>query len=421
MQDMNRIITIIMLAAAMLVSCQEEIQLKPAASLFTAEPELTDTTAIFRLAVANVKAAEEPIRFPVKFGGTAEKGIDYTVSSEAFVFGGEEPVDSIVVTTLKLGTEKTLSMSVMLPEGYEAGKYTHSEYKLQDKMAFVSYTARHRSVIDSIDVAFSLNDKAGKMKALGYDVEVTMNVNREKSTAIEGTDFIFSDSTRFIIPAGETKGVLEIKSLNKQPEEGKDKIVLNLSYSDRFGEGMIGEMEISLLDEKWKALEGTWMPDSLVTDAAYMQEYWKDACTSYEDVPGYYNWDTMAFDMESLMFLPDFSSHYSYFFIGDSNLIKGKTMELELVDGSKEMIQTFIIDKTNRYFTQKNRSEDTESYIGLRLIDGETDGQQMLDLYILDHTSRFFMPELEATGKYAPEKPVAASPGLYLNLIFTKE
>ena len=94
-------------------------------------------------------------------------------------------------------------------------------------------------------------------------------------------------------------------------------------------------------------------------------------------------------------------------------------IELELADGSKENIQTFILDNTNRYFTKKDKSEDKESHIGLRLI--ESEDQQLLDLYILDHTSRFFMPELEATGKYAPEKPVAASPGLYLNLIFTKE
>ena len=405
----------------MLTSCQEETLLKPAASLFTAEPELTETTAIFRLAVANVKATEEPVRFPVKFAGTAERGIDYTVSGEAFVFGGEEPVDSIVVTTLKLGTERTLSMSVMLPDGFEAGKYTHSEYKLQDKLAFLSYTASHRSVIDSIDVAFSLNDKAGHRKSFDYDIEVTMSVDREKSTAVEGTDFIFSDSTRFVIPAGETEGMLEIKSLNRKPEEGKDRIVLNLSYPDEFGEGKTGQMEISLLDEKWKALEGSWVPDSLVTDAAYMQEYWNDACTGYEDIPELYDWDKMVFDMESLMFMPDFSSKYSYYFTGDSYLRKGKMVELELEDGSKEMIQTFVIDHTNRYFVKKNMSDDTESHIGLRVAEGETEGQQQLDLYILDHTSRLFMPELEATGKYGPEKPVAASPGLYLHLIFNKE
>lgn len=416
---MNRIITIIMLAALMLASCQEEVQLKPAASLFTEKPELTDTTAIFRLAVANVKAGDEPVRFPVNFGGTAEKGIDYSVSGDAFVFGGDSPVDSIVVKTLKLGTEKTLSLSVSLPEGFEAGKYTHSEYILHDKFAFVSFASKHRSMIDSTNVLFSLKDKSGNAKTFNKDIDILMNVDIEKSTALEGVDFIFSDSTWFTIPAGETEGVLKIESLHQQPVEGKDKIVLNMSFADEFGEGEIGEMEISLLDSKWKMLDGTWIPDSLVTDAAYMEEYWKDACASYEDVPVFYNWDKMTFDMGNLMFLPDFSSNYSYFFTGDSELKKGKVIELELADGSKENIQTFVLDNTNRYFTKKDKSEDKESHIGLRLI--ESEDQQLLDLYILDHTSRFFMPELEATGKYAPEKPVAASPGLYLNLIFTKE
>ena len=192
----------------MLASCQEEVLLKPAASFFTEKPELTDTTAVFRLAVANVKAGDEPVRFPVNFGGTAEKGIDYLVSGDAFVFGGDSPVDSIVVKTLKLGTEKTLSLSVSLPEGFEAGKYTHSEYILHDKFAFVSFAAKHRSMIDSTNVLFSLKDKSGNAKTFNKDIDILMNVDIEKSTALEGVDFIFSDSTWFTIAAGETVGVL---------------------------------------------------------------------------------------------------------------------------------------------------------------------------------------------------------------------
>ena len=65
---------------------------------------------------------------------------DYTISGDRFVFGGENPVDSIVVTTLKLGTGRTLSLSVDVPEGYAAGKYLTSEYTLQDKLAFFSFS-----------------------------------------------------------------------------------------------------------------------------------------------------------------------------------------------------------------------------------------------------------------------------------------
>ena len=136
---MKRIITIILTAAALLTSCQDEMLLQPAASLFSSKPEMTDTTAIFRLAVANIKAGENAITFPITFGGSAERGVDYTVSDDAFVFGGESPVDSIVVKTLNLGSEKTLSLTVGLPDGFEGGKYLTSEYTLHEKFAYISF------------------------------------------------------------------------------------------------------------------------------------------------------------------------------------------------------------------------------------------------------------------------------------------
>ena len=100
---------------------------------------------------------------------------------------------------------------------------------------------------------------------------------------------------------------------------------------------------------------------------------------------------------------------------------KGTVIELELPDGSTAPVQTFLIDNTNRFFSRNEKSEDKESYIGLRFISGETEDAPLLDMYVLDHTSKSFMPELEAAGKYNPEKPSAASPGLYLNMIFSKE
>ena len=100
---------------------------------------------------------------------------------------------------------------------------------------------------------------------------------------------------------------------------------------------------------------------------------------------------------------------------------KGEVIDLELPDGNTAPVQTFIIDNTNRFFSPDEISDDKESYIGLRFIPGETEDEKLLYMYILDHTSKSFMPELEASGKYSPEKPVAASPGLYLNIIFGRE
>ena len=222
---MKRTFAILSIIMAVLASCQDEMSLNPAASLFSARPEMTDTTATFRLAVANVTDSTQAISFPVTFGGTAERGTDYTVSADAFVFGGESPVESIVVTALRLGTEKTVSMAVHLPEGFEGGKYLTSEFTLHDKLAYISFANDYRMLTDSTDIVFNVTDKNGKSKAIKDSMEVFLCINTEKSTAAEGNDFIFSDSTRFVIRAGQSSGALELKSLIPEPVEGMDKII----------------------------------------------------------------------------------------------------------------------------------------------------------------------------------------------------
>ena len=42
----------------------------------------------------------------------------------------------------------------------------------------------------------------------------------------------------------------------------------------------------------------------------------------------------------------------------------------------------------------------------------------MMELYIVDHTSKSFMPELET--RYGTEKPVATEPGTYIMANFRK-
>jgi hypothetical protein len=413
---MKRIIYILALVTA-IVSCQKELPLEPAISFFGASPEIREETAVFRLAYANISDSTERV-IPVTIGGTAEKGIDYTISSDRFVFGGENPVDSIVVTTLILGTERTLSLSVNVPEGYAAGKYLTSEYTLQDKLAFFSLSNNYQMMSDSLDIAFQSFTKNGKNKALTSDAEIFLNVNKEKSTAIEGEDFAFADSSRFTIKNGQAQGSLRLKSLNPHPADGKDKIVLNLSYSEKYGPGATTEMEISLIDTLWKHLSGTWEPDSLVTDSLYMDNFWDGSCTGMEFFPKYNNRDLITFDIDKTAFTPSMKSEFKNYFSGKSGLKKGSNITLDLGEGNSADLQTFWLDNTNRYFSADQKSEDKESLIGLRFFPDNTDS---LDFYIIDYVSKSFMPELETEGKYAPEKPVAASRGLFLNHTFTRQ
>ncbi len=415
---MKKILYMIILAAAF-SACSDSISLNPAMSLFSDRPEVSDETAIFRLAVINMPEGAER-RFPVTFGGTAERGTDYEVSSDAFVFGGENPVDSIVVTTLKFGTEKTVSITVELPEGMESGKYLSSEFTLQDNPAYITFSQEHKILADSAFVRFALTDKNGKNKTLKTDTEISILVDRTKSTAEEGVDFVFADSSHFTIQAGKDQGELKLKMLKPASEAGRNRIVLAINHAEKFGKGGLQEMELDLMDASWAVLDGEWAIDTLVTDTTYMVNFWGEKCSGYDLMPVYNERDGLSFDMDMNIFEPLFKSDFRNYFTGDCDFRKGPVQSLSLVNGESAEIQTFLLTDTNRYFHKSEKSEDKESYIGMRIIEGMEENPDTLDLYVLDHTSKSFMPELEAEKKYAPEKPVAASPGQYINITFVK-
>ncbi len=415
---MKKFIYMIILAAVA-TACSEGIALNPAMSLYSNKPEVLDETAIFRLAVINMPDSTER-RFPVTFGGTAERGVDYEVSSDAFVFGGKNPVDSIVVTTLKFDTGKTVSLSIEVPEGIESGHHLSSGFTLQETPAFITFSQNYRIMTDSTYVKFGLADKEGNTKVLRMDTEISVSVDTEKSTAVEGVDFEFADSSHFTIKAGSEEGELKIKKLKAKPESGKDKIVLSLSHADKYGEGAVRELEISLLDTLWSRLDGKWKIDTLVTDTTYMMNFWGDKCTGYELFPEYEERDVVTFYMDKCIFTPSFSSDFKLYFIGNSDLRVGSAMNLDLGEGRSAELQTFVLDNTNRDFSKESVSEDKESLIGARIIEGLEEAPDTLDFYVIDYVSKSFMPQLDTLGLYAAEKPVAAAPGLFLNITFVK-
>lgn len=412
----GRLLTLIALAG-IFSACSKDISLDPAVSLFAPQPEVYEETAIFRLASMGIDAVSEQ-SFPVTFGGSAERGVDYTVSGDRFILGGENPVDSIVVTTLKLGTDKTVSLTVEVPDGIGNGKYRTSEFTLQDKLAYFSFPASYSMVADSIDVEFDAYDRKGKAKVLGREATITLSVDTEKSTAVEGEDFIFADSAHFVISQGQSTGKLKLKALKPRPAEGRDKVVLNLGFDEKYGAGTDCQIEIDLLDTLWSTLNGEWKIDTLVTDTTYMRKYWDESYTGMELMPMYNMSDAMTFDLKAASLNPKLRSGFKNYFLGKSIMKKAGSMNLDLGNGETASLQTFLIDNTNRDFSEDSKSEDKESYIGLRILEGEE--ADTLDLYVIDYMSKSFLPELVTEEKYAPEKPVAASPGLFLNLTFTK-
>ena len=107
---MKKVLFAILAAMTVLfVSCDPDEAVRPTVSFETAVPIMSDGVATIRILVQNYSG--EAVTVPVTFGGTAVEGTDYTVSAEAFVIGGTDPVTEIVITPLTYDSSKTISAS----------------------------------------------------------------------------------------------------------------------------------------------------------------------------------------------------------------------------------------------------------------------------------------------------------------------
>lgn len=419
MKNMKKALSAIIISAAVLAACSEEISLTPGISFLTPDPEILEETAIFRV-IGQPFSSADSVRIPVVFGGTAERGADYEASADRFVFGSDSPTDSIVISTKQLGTGKTLTLTLDIPEGFTAGMYVESGFRLQDKYGLLSFMAPKSYIADTTEYTISLCDSTGATRALSKDTPISFAVNTEKSTAVEGIDFEFTDTSALFIPKGESSVTFAIAPIGGALQKGKDKIVLNVLTDEKFGTGQVPEIELGILRPELKALDSKWKIDTLITDSLHFEKIWGSQCTAYSLVPEFNSSDAFEISFSDATFSPSFRSGFKYFFTGDSQLGFDKGIGITDPEGNQKELQLLSLDKTNRYFSETETSEDSLSFIGVHLMkDAETE-EDVLELYFIDHTSKSFMPELESGMKYGTEKPVATEPGTYLMATFRK-
>ena len=414
---MKRIISII--STVLLAACSDDISLTPGISFLTPEPEIFEETAIFRV-IGQPFSDVDSLVIPVTFSGSAKAGIDYEASASHFVFKGEDLTDSIVIHTKQLGTGRSVGLSLHIPEGFVAGKYITSEFVLQNKYGLLNFDSSRGFIADTTSYTVALTDSTGKAKVLSKDAIISFCVNTEKSTAIEGLDFEFIDLDTLRISAGNAYTGLKIAPIGDTPKEGRDKIVLSLASDYRFDLGKNPEIELSILRSELKVMDGNWMVDTLLTDSLHFEKIWGEACSGYSLVPEYGAMDSFGISFLHGIFSPAFQSGFRNFFIGDSNMSFGQEMEITDVEGQPKKVQLLSLDKTNRYFSESESSADSLSYVGIHLYQDDLTQSDRMELYLLDHTSKSFMPELESGNKYGSEKPVATNPGTYMCARFRK-
>ena len=245
---MKRVISAFIISLAFAVACSEDISLTPGISFLTPQPEIYEETAIFRIISQQFDSADT-LKIPVSIGGTAQKGTDYDISAEYFTITKESLMDSIVVYTKTLGTGKTVSLDLQIPEGFTAGKYTSSELKLQDKYGYLSFEFAESAISDTTRFAVVVTDSTEKAKVVTKNTPIDIAVNKEKTTAVEGVDFELLYFENIEIATGGYYTTFSVAPLKTDLAEGSNLVVLTLFESDKFNVGKFPEIVISLQTE----------------------------------------------------------------------------------------------------------------------------------------------------------------------------
>ena len=370
---------------------------------------------VFKVVVSNY-AETAPLEIPVTFGGSAEKGVDYEVSAEAFVWGGESPVTEITVTPLVLASDKEVTLTLNMPSGFVAGSYPVATYSFSGKLGYASFESNVVDLVGNAEITVTVADGNGVGLSLPDGAEIAVEVDTENSTAVEGTHFQFVDGKKAaVVPAGKKKGTLSIETLGDFDAE-HSKIVLKLA-DDKFYVGDYETVEISIVSY-WGQLAGTWQINELVSDKTYMQATWWCEDDDLVGYPEFVATDKVTFDIANGKFIPAMTGGFEKYFLGEANLTnEGGILIQDMVDLSLQLLE---IDNVNRNFSAATESDEKNAYIGVQIYVDEDTNEEILDMYLIDYKPTDFLQSFDLYGVWNSTRPTATMSGTYMNITFKR-
>lgn len=418
---MKKLLFMLLAAPLVFASCsdsdKDEIPTPSAPTLSFAKTDmsLTEGTVELELTVSGVdlSSLSTPVIVPVAFSGSAVKDSEYSVSAEQFVLGGSDQSLSITVTALdNYDQAKEIVASIGEVAGFAVGSSTATiSLGVKPKIIY-SFHSKKAVMSAGIAVQIDLYDAKGEPYEALQEITIPISVDTEKSTAVEGEHFAFAGEKKVVIAQGERSGSAMLECL--LVEEGKDTFVIkaDLEGHKGFVRGDNNTITISIFGSYFDKIAGTWRMKTFETDSEYMRSMWYDMVTGYDLFPVLNTEDTFTFGDEGLT--TSLQSSLKDFFRPTSNITCGPEFDITVGVGDKRTLQLIELDNTNRYFSPTQESEDKVSYIGVRVMTDESTNAEILEMFLLDHESKSFFPELGEYEMYNPVKPVATSTGLFL-------
>ena len=399
---MKKCFAIAVAALTVFAACTKEGGVKtPSVSFETALPLTVDGASVLSIKVSDYSGSEA-VTVPVTFAGDAEKDKDYTVSAEAFVIGGSEPVTSITVTPVVYGSKKSVTASLGVPEGFTAGSYVSCTFPLSDAVARCSFATKKATLGDRVAIEVNLIDNADKPYSVQNATTIAVEVDTEKSTAVEGTDFRFKDENKAVVfDAMSSTGKVEIEYIETEDNAGK-LVVLKLVPDSKFELGQYAEVSVDLIGSYLTKLNGTWKINELKTTAESLEAsmYYttynsKTFEECYAGFPEFNANDSFSFDFETGLFIPAFESTFKNYYIGESTFSLGDEIELPMDNNWPPTMMAskiVILDNVNRYFSDSEFSEDKEGYVAFSFSTDEN-GSELLYMMTIDFESHTFLKD----------------------------
>lgn len=166
--------------------------------------------------------------------------------------------------------------------------------------------------------------------------------------------------------------------------------------------------------------EGTWKIKSFEQTAATMQsDCWWDMITNWTGFPEKNEADRITFTADGKI-QTNLSSTLKNYFQAESNYkVTNMAVDIHLGLSIANVANPTILelDNVNRYFSDKETSEDKVAYLGVM---PNADDDELLDVFIIDYdTHSFAYPDFEEWMMYNEAKPTATGSGMYI--LFTME
>lgn len=403
-----------------LLSCSKE-EATPSISFEKSTYALTKGSIDVKLVVSNLdlSSLSTPVDVPISIGGTAQKGVDYTLSAEKFTLGGSAQSLNIKITAKdNYDAKKDITLSLGNISGYTRGQTPMTTVNLGKKdLKLYSFVKKSVTMSAGAEVMFQLFKSDGSAFVAEEEIKIPVSIDTQNSTAIEGEQFSFEGDPVVVIPIGKNSGSVKLKYIEPVVDD-KNIIFLKADLEDKKGfiKGQYDQCKIFILGSYADKIFGSWTMKKFVTDKKAMDDTWQGAATFTQEngFPVFNAEDKITIGEDG--FKTSLKSSFKNYFSEQSDITLKNELTLRVNFSTKITLQLLELNNINRYFSAKESSEDKVALLGVRITE-----EGLLDVYVIDYKSKSFAPELINYSVYTAKKPIATQSGVFLNFLMQKE